>query len=264
MNILNRILSEKRIEVKELKSAFGKDYYRRCKYFDLPVFHPNDVLKKDNNISIIAEVKKASPSKGVLRNNFNPTDIANIYQANGASALSVLTDRKFFQGDINYLDDIAAIKTIPLLRKDFILDEIQVFQSKAYGADIILLIAEVLTASQIKELTEAAKELCMDVLLEVHSEDQLGKIDFSRNTIIGINNRDLNDFTVSLDTTVNIADMLPSNIIIVSESGIRSLEDINYLKESNVSSILVGEHFMVSGDIRKSIKEMKEWCRREN
>ena len=212
------------------------------------------------HLGIIAEIKKASPSKGIIRNDFNHLKIAETYFNENISAVSILTDADYFQGNINYLKDIAAIKQCPLLRKDFIIDEHQVYESKGAGADIILLISEVLSKQQIQELTCAAKELGMDVLLELHSKEQLSKIDFKLNSIIGINNRNLEDFSVNLETTKQIASEIPDAVLVVSESGISKKDDIDFLKSTKTKAVLVGEHLMASKDIKGYLKQLKEWC----
>jgi indole-3-glycerol phosphate synthase len=182
----------------------------------------------------------------------------------GATAVSVLTDKNFFQGDIRFLKDIAGIKSVPLLRKDFMIDEYQIFEAKSNGSDFILLISEILSANQLKELTHAAFENDLEVLLELHSEDELSKIDFSLNKIIGINNRDLKDFSVDLNTSISIAEKLPEDIIVVSESGISEKDDLERIKDSPVRAILVGEHLMKAGKIEDKLKQLIEWCYRES
>ena len=179
---------------------------------------------------------------------------------NGADAISVLTDKQFFKGNISYLKDIAKYKSVPLLRKDFIIDEYQVFEAKANGADAILLISEILSTSQIKELTSAATELGMNVLLELHSKEHLSKIDLTTNKIIGINNRDLTNFTTDLNTTKIISELITEDVIIVSESGINNKSNLDFLKSTKTNAVLVGEHFMKADNIGDSLKQMKEFC----
>ncbi len=260
-NILENIVEVKQDEVKFLRSNFTLSRFSDYQFFDTECIDFTNALSTKNEISIIAEIKKASPSKGIIRNDFNHLAIADVYMSNGADAISVLTDKKFFEGNVKYLEEIAKMKSIPLLRKDFIIDEYQVYEAKAYGADAILLISEILSAKQINELTNAAYELGMSVLLEMHSDSQLSKIDFSLNKIIGINNRDLTTFVTNIKTTGKIADKLPSDSILVSESGIQSNNDLEYLKTVNTNAILVGEHFMKSDDIKKAVLEMKKSCK---
>jgi len=179
MNILNEIVGIKKEEVKKLRQKYNIGDFMSKELYHSPTISFIQRFNASQNISVIAEIKKASPSKGIIREDFNHLKIAEDYFAAGADAVSVLTDEKFFHGSINYLKDIAAIKTAPLLRKDFIIDEVQVFEAKANGADIILLISEILSADQIKELTLAAKEAGLEVLLELHNRNQFDKIDFA-------------------------------------------------------------------------------------
>jgi indole-3-glycerol phosphate synthase len=264
MHILKQILEVKKAEISNLKKKFTLNSFREMEFFEKKSFCFSETLKRNGSISIIAEIKKASPSKGVIRENFNHKKIADIYFEEGVQAISILTDKNFFQGDLKFLSDIAEGKRTPLLRKDFIIDEYQVFESKAYGADIILLIAEALTKNQINELTNAAVETGLEVLLELHSKDQLEKIDYNLNRLIGINNRNLEDFSVDLKTTAELSEKIPEEIFIVSESGIKTKEDINFLKDYRTDAVLIGEHLMKAKDIGSKLKEMKEWCRFES
>ena len=263
-NILEEILEVKKEEVKILHRDYSLSRFNDSEFYSRERLSLYESVKDDKNISIIAEIKKASPSKGIIREDFNHLQIADIYLNNEVNAISILTDINFFQGNINYLRDIAKIKSAPLLRKDFIIDEYQVIEAKSNGADAILLISEALSASQINELSHAAFETDLEVLLELHSGEQLSKIDFSLNKIIGINNRDLTTFYVDLKTTLSIAENIPDDIALISESGISRQDDLERLKDSPVDGILVGEHLMKSPNITDSIKQLKEWCYREN
>jgi indole-3-glycerol phosphate synthase len=220
-----------------------------------------NTLNNAKSTSVIAEIKKASPSKGIIKENFNHITIAETYFNNGADGVSVLTDEKFFKGNISFLNDIAKIKSVPLLRKDFIIDEYQIYEAKAFGADFILLISEVLSQNQIAELTNAAYEIGLEVLLELHSEEQLNKIDFNLIKLIGINNRNLNDFSVDLNTCINISHNLPEDVLVVAESGINKKEDVQLLNKSNINAILVGEYLMRSENITDALMQLKKWCR---
>lgn len=265
MSILDRILKEKKEEVKILKRDFPKSRFADSEFFEKKALDFTGKLDGTKRLAIIAEIKKASPSKGIIKKKFNHIEIANIYFENDVDAVSILTDEKFFEGNIKYLNEIAEIKSTPILRKDFIIDETQVYQSKSAGADLILLIAEILSAAQITELTAAAAELGLEVLLELHSKEQLAKINFSKNILIGINNRDLNTFQVDLSNTVNICKLLPGQVNVISESGIKTKSDVEILKQkSTVSGILVGEHLMKSKNLDSSIKELKDWCVNES
>lgn len=210
-------------------------------------------------LRIIAEIKKASPSKGIIRADFNPAVLAQAYEKGTADCLSVLTDREYFQGDIAYLEQVRNVVSIPLLRKDFIIDELQILEARIHGADAILLIAEALSTEQIQTLTLYAKSLGMDVLLELHKPEEIEKIDFSINTLIGINNRDLTSFRTDLQTTITIKQMLPPQITVVSESGIESREGIHTVVAAGVDAVLVGEHFMRKDNVTGAVQEMKGW-----
>lgn len=264
MPILDEIIEVKKEEVKKLHSDFTLSRFEDSEFFRKKCLSFHDAISNNGAISIIAEIKKASPSKGIIKEDFNYLQIAEDYTNAGANAISVLTDEKFFKGSINFLNEIAQRKSIPLLRKDFIIDEYQVLQAKANGADVILLIAEALSAQQIKELTHCAKENGMDTLLEFHSEDELEKIDPETNKIIGINNRDLKTFNVDIKTTEHLSNKIPGKVILVSESGISTKQNIDYLKTTRANAILVGEHLMRSKSISDSLKQLKEWCVREN
>lgn len=260
MNILNQILEVKKEEVSRLKKFYTLNSFREIEFFNTKSLSLIGSLKRSKTISIIAEIKKASPSKGIIRKDLNHKKIADIYFDEGVEAVSILTDKNFFQGDMQYLSDIAKDKRVPLLRKDFIIDEYQIFESKAFGADIILLISEALSKNQINELTHAAFECGLEVLLELHSADQLKKINFDVNKLIGINNRNLENFSVDLETTAEISQKIPNAVYIVSESGINSQLDVKHLKNARTNAILVGEYLMKAEDIKAQLKELKEWC----
>lgn len=260
MSFLSKILEQKKEEVKFLRSNFSYNYFCEQELFNTKSISIINSLNNNNRISLIAEIKKASPSKGILIENFNHRKIASIYMENKVDAISILTDKKFFNGDIKFLKEIAVVKTVPLLRKDFIIDEYQIFEAKAFGADAVLLIAEALSKNQIEELTSTAHECGMEVLIELHSISQLKKIDFDKNKLIGINNRDLETFEVNLNTTKIISEQLPSNVIIVAESGINSKADFEKIKECNIHAVLIGEYFMKSDNLENSLKEIKKYC----
>ncbi len=264
MNILDEIVEVKKEEVKYLRKIFGRRDFESREFFFTPLNSFIDKLRVSKNIAVISEIKKASPSKGIIRENFNHLNIANDYFNAGTDAVSVLTDKNFFMGSVNFLKDIAAIKTAPLIRKDFIIDEYQVLEAKANGADLILLICEILEQSQIKELSAAANEIGLEVLLELHCIKQIDKIDFSVNRLIGINNRDLTSFKVDLSSTKEIKKYLPDDVFVVSESGIQSKDDIDYLKKQNTNAILVGEYLMKSENIKERLVELKKWCSYES
>ena len=198
--------------------------------------------------AVIAEVKKASPSKGVLREHFVPADIARSYEAGGAACLSVLTDVQFFQGATAYLQQARAACSLPVLRKDFIIDAYQVVEARAMGADCILLIAACLDDAQMAELEACAMELGLDVLVEVHDGDELERALRLKTPLVGVNNRNLRTFEVSLDTTLLLRDRIPSGRLLVTESGILGREDVQRMRDAGVHAFLVGEAFMRAPD----------------
>jgi len=197
-----------------------------------------------NEPAVIAEVKKASPSKGLISKNFNPVTAAQSYQDGGATCLSVLTDEEYFQGHADYLKQARDAVSIPVLRKDFIIDEWQVYESRAMGADCILLIVAALADPQLFELTVLAKELGMDVLMEVHDDRELQRALSTPARLIGINNRNLRTFVTDLETSIHLGKQIPQDRIIISESGIHSSQDISMLRENGINTFLIGEAFM--------------------
>ena len=211
-----------------------------------------------NHIKLIAEVKKASPSRGVIRSDFNPVAIAQTYAANGAAAISVLTEARYFQGSLNHLRDIrkALGNRLPLLRKDFLCDPYQVYESRAYGADSVLLIVAILTPEKLKELLGLSHELGMSCLAEVHNEAELEIALKGGARTIGINNRDLTTLTVDLTTTERLRPLIPKDRTVVSESGIRDRSDMGKLKKWGVDAVLIGESLMSAPNIATKMKEL--------
>jgi indole-3-glycerol phosphate synthase len=210
-------------------------------------------------VKLIAEVKKASPSRGVIRADFNPVEIAGIYASNGASAISILTDNKYFLGSLEYLTQISAAlgpNRPPLLRKDFIFDPYQIYESRACGADALLLIAAILTPEKLSALLELSHSLQMRCLVETHSEEDIKKALESGAMIIGINNRDLKTFKVDLETTARLRSLIPDDRIVVSESGIKNRGDIKTLQSLGVNAVLVGETLVASTDIAAAMREL--------
>jgi indole-3-glycerol phosphate synthase len=255
--ILDKIIAHKKIEVEEQKSLIPLDEIKRklAQVDDVRGF--KNAISRSGKVNLIAEIKKASPSKGIIREDFDPSAIAEIYEQNGASAISVLTDKKFFQGDLSFLKAVRSVTSkIPILRKDFIIDEYQVYQSRLSGADAILLIASVLDLQSLNLLLSIAKDIDLDCLVEVHNEEELNKALASNAEIIGINNRDLRTFNVDLQTTANLVRTIPDDKIIVSESGISSAEDVKFLSKCGVNAMLVGESLMADKDIAQKIKQL--------
>jgi indole-3-glycerol phosphate synthase len=205
---------------------------------------------------VIAEVKKASPSKGVLREPFFPSDIAQSYAEHGAACLSVLTDQVYFQGCVDYLKQARASCDLPVLRKDFLVDAYQVFESRAMGADCILLIVSILSDAQLKEFELIARSLDMAVLVEVHDEQEMERALALKTALIGVNNRDLKTFKVDLETTLNLQKMVPQDKLLVTESGIAGVDDVKRLRDAGVHAFLVGEAFMRAPEPGLALSEM--------
>ncbi len=254
--ILDDIVADKIPEVEKRKRELPLEELAKQIKEQSPPLDFASVLK-GNRIQLIAEVKKASPSKGIIRRDFNPVDIALIYANNGAAAISVLTDEKYFMGSLNYLKIIgkALDKPVPILRKDFILDKYQVYEARAAGADAILLIVAILESEKLSELLELSHQLGMKCLVEVHNKNECEVAVNSGAGVIGINNRDLRTFSVDIRTTGRLRQLIPSDRIVVSESGIKNRDDIARLKGWNVDSVLIGESLMASADIAAAMKE---------
>jgi len=255
--ILDEIIAHKRIEVEEQKRTMPFDEVRRRSESVTDRRDFKGALSRKGKVNLIAEIKKASPSKGIIRQDFDPSAIASIYEQNGASAISVLTDQKFFQGDLSFLKISRSVtSSIPLLRKEFIIDEYQVYQSKLAGADAILLIAAVLDRQGLSDLLTIAEGIGLDCLVEVHIEEELEEVLKTNASIIGINNRDLHTFKTDIQTTAKLMQIIPNNKVVVAESGISSPEDVKFLKECGVQAMLVGEAIMASENIALKVKQL--------
>ncbi len=262
--ILDDILKEKIKEIKRFKDGINESYYRKKAFSAFNGIRSlKAALKPRSNgeavsyriCSIIAEVKKASPSKGLLASNYKPEELAAIYEKGGVSAISVLTDRKFFMGDPSDILKVRNSVKLPVLRKDFIIDEIQVFESKIIEADAVLLIIKALTEMQYKNLLSLAKELSLDVLTEISDEKELETAYKYNAEIIGINSRDLRTFKTDLFRTAAIAEKIPAGKLIVAESGINGRGDIEMLMKRGINSFLVGEALVTSTDVAKTLKD---------
>lgn len=257
--ILERIVADSLAELEDRKRRLPLAELRSMAQAQPPTVDFASALHGDS-ISLIAEVKKASPSRGVIRPDFDPVKIARTYAGNGASAISVLTEPKYFQGSLNYLRDISEAlgnRGLPLLRKDFIIDPYQIYESRACGADSLLLIVAILTADKLEELLGLSHELGMDCLVEVHHEAELEIALASGVRIIGINNRDLNTFTVDLATTGRLRPLIPPDRVVVSESGIKGRSDMAKLRKWGVDAVLIGEALMSAPDIALKMKELR-------
>ena len=252
--ILDKIVAVKRREVAALLPRAEELRGRAAARTDFR--NISGTLASRKGIALIAEVKKASPSAGVICPNFDPVRIARAYEQASASAISVLTDREFFQGDISYLELIRAAVSLPLLRKDFIIEELQIHEAAAYGADAVLLIAAILDDKQLREFRAIAEHLKMAALVEVHDETELDRALAAGAHLIGINNRNLATFVVSLATTEELAAKIPEDRIVVAESGIHTRADVERVARAGAKAILVGESLMRSGDIAAKVKEL--------
>lgn len=243
MNILDKIVADKRKEVTLKKSVIPTQQLEKSVLFERSTHSLSQALR-DSNTGIIAEHKRRSPSKATINQNTNVGQVAKGYKTAGVCGMSVLTDIKYFGGSIEDLLLARASVDIPLLRKEFIVDEYQLLEAKAYGADVILLIAAVLTQKEIEQLSKFAKTLGLDVLLEVHNEEELKKSIMPSLDMLGVNNRNLKTFEVSLDTSKELSDLIPDDFVKVSESGISTIEAIKTLKEFGYKGFLIGENFM--------------------
>ncbi|OGW94255.1 MAG: hypothetical protein A3I73_00455 [Omnitrophica bacterium RIFCSPLOWO2_02_FULL_45_16] len=257
--ILSRIIEDKARVVEEARRAKPQeDLIREIKNISVKSqFKKN--ISRPHHINLIAEIKKASPSKGILRGDFNPVKIAITYQANGASAISVLTDERFFEGKLEHIKKVRGNVSIPILRKDFFIDEYQIYETVEAGAEAILLICEILSIAELTKFYNLAIELGLDCLVEVHNEEDIEKALAVNAAIIGINNRDLHTFKVDLGVTQRLIRLIPQNKIIVSESGIKCYEDIMFLKSLGVNAVLIGEAFMEADDIASKMREMMRY-----
>jgi len=252
--ILSQILEAKKKRIEVLNK--NKDaFISLIKKAPFPLSF-TDAIKRTGKISLIAEIKQASPSAGVLRKDFSPVDIARIYKDNGVHAISVLTEEDFFLGKINYIEEIKKQISIPILRKDFILEESQILESRAVGADAVLLIMAILDEERLKKLYTLTKDLGMQALVEVHTEKELKKVLKVGVDIIGINNRNLHTFVVNLKRCEKLLPFIPDNVVRVSESGIDSLKDVLLLKGLGMDAVLVGSAFMKAENIQEKIKEL--------
>jgi len=258
--ILDEIIKKTKEEVQRRKKEFSLDWLGQSLAYN--PYAPRDVKPhltstKENPYKIIAEVKKASPSKGVIREDFDPLLIAQAYDRGGADAISVLTEPFFFQGNIEYLTQIRRYASPVLLRKDFIIDKYQLVEALVYGADFVLLIAKALSKKELKELLNYTWHLGMDALVEVHDKDDLKKAIFCGAEIIGINHRNLETFEMDMSLSEKLIPLMPNSKIIVAESGINDKETIKNLHNIGVDAFLIGEHFMRQDDIQSTLQEFK-------
>jgi indole-3-glycerol phosphate synthase len=257
MTILDTIVAHKRKEIDQRRAALAEGELERRLEQAPAVRDFRGVLEKSTGVAIIAEVKKASPSAGVLRADFDAPAIARTYADHGAAAISVLTDAPFFQGDLAYLGTIRQAVPVPLLRKDFILDRYQLLEARLAGADAVLLIAEILPGGELVRLVSAAALLGLQALVELYDRIHLPRVLDSGAGMVGINNRDLRTFVTRLEHTLELVDQIPADRCLVSESGIRTREDVVRLQEAGVTAVLIGETFMRAADIGGKLAELR-------
>jgi indole-3-glycerol phosphate synthase len=255
MNFLETILAHKREEV-----AAKKKLVLRTQLEDMPNYSNTRLslsgALRDKQMAVIAEIKKASPSKKVLREDFDPLDIARQFLVGGANALSVITDEKFFQGNLKFIERMRNFVSVPILRKDFIIDPYQLYEAKASGADAVLLIAAANEPPKLAELLLESHELGLDCLVELHSEEEIDRMDFSAIKLAGINNRDLMTFDTDIMTSVRLRKNIPSDVIVVSESGIQTPKDIELLMSHGIQAVLIGEMLMRSASPGKALADL--------
>ncbi len=250
--------TKKRVELSKRKISPEEmmDMAKKCTY-KLPAFAFEEALKTDEEMHFICEVKKASPSKGLIAPDFPYTEIAKDYEEAGASCISVLTEPEYFMGDIEYLKEIRGEVNIPLLRKDFTIDPYMIYEAKVSGADAVLLIAAILTDEKLREYKEIADGLGLSCIFEAHDSEEVKRCVNAGARILGVNNRDLRDFTVDIHNCLRYMDDVPDNVLFVAESGIHSHDDIAELAKYHVDAVLVGESLMRASDRQAALKSLK-------
>ncbi len=253
--ILGRIIRHKIEEVSRKKAALSLLELRR-RISDMKPVCDFRAAIDSGDVAIIAEVKKSSPSRGRIREDFDHLAIARTYEENGVAAVSVITDHRYFEGRVSFLSEIRDRAGIPLLRKDFVIDPYQIYETILFGGDAVLLIARILEFQQLRDLIELSSEMGLATLVEIHDEADLGKAVSAGARIIGINNRDLSTFKTNLETSIQLAPLVPGGIIIVSESGIRSRQDVERLMQADIRVFLVGEALLMERDIARKIREL--------
>jgi indole-3-glycerol phosphate synthase len=259
--VLDRIVEKKWEEIAIAKTRRDLNSLREAVHVAPEIRNFLTPLRAPGHVQVIAEVKKASPSKGMIRPQFEPVTIAKEYESGGAAAISCLTDEPFFQGRIDYLTAIRAAVNIPVLRKDFILDEYQVYEARVAGADAVLLIAECLEGAKLNELYQAIIELGMTALIEFYDPKNLTRVLDTGTKLVGVNNRDLHTFAVELAHVINLRKDIPSDVCLVAESGIFTSADVKRLYDANIDAMLVGESLMRQHDVRQAVKNLIEFDR---
>ncbi|RAP76378.1 indole-3-glycerol phosphate synthase TrpC [Paenibacillus montanisoli] len=256
---LDKIIATKRKEADDLAEHFSLAAAER-QIAELPAcrgFERKLATSPNRELGLIAEVKKASPSKGLIRPDFDPVSLARIYEEAGADCISVLTDEDYFQGKNEYLTAVSAAVNVPLLRKDFTVDYRQIYEARLIGADAILLIAAILRPTQLSEFYDIAKSIGLDVLVEVHDQEEMESVlGLGKATLVGINNRNLHTFVTDIGTTERLIGLAPEGVTVISESALASREDIAYVKQAGAKGVLIGEHFMRQPDVGEAVRDL--------
>ncbi len=255
-DVLKEIIAKKKEKILLAKQQISEEDLKAKVQGLPPTRHFIEAISKSKQISLIAEIKKQSPSQGIIRQDFSLQEIARIYQESGVQAISVLTEEDYFGGNISYINEVKNIVSCPILRKDFILEPYQIYESRFYGADAILLIADLLSKEKLSELMQLAESLGFACLVEVHDDKELKKVLSLKVPLIGINNRNLHTLEVDFKITEKLFPLIPKDKIVVVESGIKNYQDILFLKILGVSAVLIGQALMEAGDIKKKVEEL--------
>ncbi len=255
-DVLKEIIAKKKEKILLAKQQISEEDLKAKVQGLPPTRHFIEAISKSKQISLIAEIKKQSPSQGIIRQDFSLQEIARIYQESGVQAISVLTEEDYFGGNISYINEVKNIVSCPILRKDFILEPYQIYESRFYGADAILLIADLLSKEKLSELMQLAESLGFACLVEVHDDKELKKVLSLKVPLIGINNRNLHTLEVDFKITEKLFPLIPKDQVVVVESGIKNYQDILFLKILGVSAVLIGQALMEAGDIKKKVEEL--------
>lgn len=254
--ILQQIVEQTEVDLSKRKRKVSFKDFESFEWYERPRRPFGQSLSKEGTVSVIAEIKKASPSKGIIRKDFKPREIASQFREGGASALSVLTDEPAFRGSLDYLSAASSAVDIPVLRKDFIIDPYQVKEARAYGADAVLLIVTITEGNQLQELLHAAVEFDLECLVECYSEEDLNRLNFEYIDILGVNNRDLKTFEVDLHRGIELLNRAPEDTVLVSESGLSGAKDLKFLYDHDIDAALIGEYFMRQPNPGKGVEKM--------
>lgn len=262
MTILDQIVQTVRERLEVRKRRIPVSLLEACSHYQSPTL-PLAPALRTNELAIIAEIKKASPSKGIIRREFSVSELARQYKWHGARAISVLTEPDYFQGSLEHLETVRRTVDLPLLQKDFILDPYQIVEARAYGADAILLIATLLDPVQLHELHDMATALGLSCLVEVHTEAELDRLDLDKIEILGVNNRDLHTFEVNVQQAVQVLRHVPERIVRVAESGLRTADELVHLRRNGIDAVLIGEAFMRAPHSGEALERLHQEVRRQ-